>query len=177
MLVLARWEERHRVPFAAMHAEPEVMADQGGPFGRARAEAKFDRYVAAWERHGIGRWALEDGGGGFLGYAGVMVQERAGHPLGTHREIGWRLRRSAWGRGIAVAGARQALERAWTVSRDEVLSYTAPDNRRSRAVMERLELRRDASRDFTAAYGGPAPWHGLVWVADPPPVAESRRAT
>ena len=47
----------------------------------------------------------------------------------------------------------------------EVLSYTAPDNLRSQAVMERLSLRRDPARDFTAQYGT-LQWRGLVWVAD-----------
>jgi RimJ/RimL family protein N-acetyltransferase len=36
----------------------------------------------------------------------------------------------------------------------EVLAYTAPDNLRSQAVMARLKMTRDASRDFTATYPG-----------------------
>jgi RimJ/RimL family protein N-acetyltransferase len=47
----------------------------------------------------------------------------------------------------------------------EVLAYTAPDNLRSQAVIARLHMQRDASRDFTAAYPGKGEWHGLVWVA------------
>jgi hypothetical protein len=42
----------------------------------------------------------------------------------------------------------------------EVLSYTAPDNLRSQAVMARLSLDRDPGRDFTSDG-----WRGLVWVA------------
>ena len=46
----------------------------------------------------------------------------------------------------------------------EVLTYTASDNARSQAVMQRLNLRRDPSRDFTWPYDGKI-WHGLVWIA------------
>jgi RimJ/RimL family protein N-acetyltransferase len=42
----------------------------------------------------------------------------------------------------------------------EILAYTSPDNLRSQAVMARLKLHRDPSRDFRLDV-----WHGLVWVA------------
>jgi RimJ/RimL family protein N-acetyltransferase len=47
----------------------------------------------------------------------------------------------------------------------EVIAYTARDNLRSQAVMNRLSLRRDPSRDFTADYDAIKAWRGLVWVA------------
>jgi hypothetical protein len=47
----------------------------------------------------------------------------------------------------------------------EVIAYTAPDNLRSQAVMTRLQLQRDPSRDFTADYDTIKAWRGLVWVA------------
>jgi RimJ/RimL family protein N-acetyltransferase len=46
-----------------------------------------------------------------------------------------------------------------------VLAYTAIDNLRSQAVMERLGLRRDPMLDFDVLYDD-VPWHGLVWVAE-----------
>lgn len=88
------------------------------------------------------------------------------HPLGVHHEIGWRFCRDAWGRGLATASARQALDHAWAaLSLVEILSYTAADSLRSQGVMRRLGLRRDPERDFTAQYPRGA-WSGLVWVAD-----------
>jgi RimJ/RimL family protein N-acetyltransferase len=50
---------------------------------------------------------------------------------------------------------------------EEVLSYTAPDNIRSQAVMGRLGLARAPDRDFVANYDTVAAWTGLVWVARP----------
>lgn len=165
-LTLRRWRETDREAFAALNADPEVARDLGGPLDRAHSDAKFDRYVATFERHGFCRWALQDSEQPFLGYAGVMPS-LPDHPLGPHAEIGWRLARSAWGRGYATEAAAAALLDAFTrTGLGEVLAYTSHDNARSQAVMQRLGMRRDPARDFSHVYGG-RPWHGLVWVARP----------
>jgi RimJ/RimL family protein N-acetyltransferase len=161
------WQDSDRNAFAAMHADPEVMLDAGGPLDRSASDAKFDRYVAAFEQYGFTRWAVESLDGGFLGYAGIMPSPPA-HPLGPHIDIGWRLVRSAWGHGYATEAAEAALQDAFTrCGLTEVLAYTDSANLRSRAVMHRLRLQRDPSRDFTADYDGVGPWRGLVWVGRP----------
>jgi RimJ/RimL family protein N-acetyltransferase len=149
-----------------MHADREVMADQGGPIDRTESDAKFGRYVAAYLEHGTSRWAVEDAEGSFLGYAGVMPRDDANHPLGPHYEIGWRFVRSAWGRGFATESGRAALLYAFRhLALDEILSYTSADNQRSQAVMARINLERAPSRDFAADHGSAGSWHGLVWLA------------
>jgi len=45
-----------------------------------------------------------------------------------------------------------------------MLSYTAPHNIRSQAVMMRLGLQRDPSLDVMADYENVGPWRGWVWV-------------
>jgi RimJ/RimL family protein N-acetyltransferase len=158
---LGPWRGDQFADFAALHADPEVMWDQpDGVLSEAESAAKFARYRGAFERLGFCRWALEDRDGGFLGYVGVMPG-RPGHPLGDHLEIGWRLARCGWGFGYATEAARAALADVFSRGLgSEVLSYTAPDNRRSQAVMARLNLERDPARDFS--FDG---WHGLVWIA------------
>ena len=165
-LTLRAWRDNDRDVFAAMNADRTVMADLGGPLDRTESDTKFDRYVAAFERDGFSRWAIEDSMGRFLGYAGVL-HSGPGHPLGIHDEIGWRLVREAWGHGYATEAARAALQDVFSrVGLREVVSYTSADNTRSCAVMERLGLERDAARDFSAPYGK-VMWRGLVWVARP----------
>jgi RimJ/RimL family protein N-acetyltransferase len=150
-----------------MNADPEVMHDLGGPIDVTESDAKFDRYADALQRHGFGRWLVESHAGNFVGYTGVLKAHNPNHPLGEHFEIGWRLIRSAWGNGYATEAAKAALEDSFTrVGLPEVLAYTAPENARSRAVMGRLALKRDPSRDFTAQYDKGV-WRGLVWFARP----------
>jgi RimJ/RimL family protein N-acetyltransferase len=168
-LRLRPWGDDHREAFAAMNADPQVMADLGGPIDRAESDAKLDRYASWFQAHGVSRWAVEDPLGQFLGYAGVCPRLRPDHPLGAHFEVGWRFTRQAWGFGYATEAARAALDDAFARRPLlEIVSYTAPDNPRSQAVMERLGLERDPSRDFTDRDGDGALWSGWVWVARPP---------
>jgi RimJ/RimL family protein N-acetyltransferase len=165
-LRLRTWHDEHRGAFAQMHADPEVMADQGGPVDRLKSDEKFDRYRAAYLEHGVSRWAVEEANGTFLGYAGVMPRLSPDHPLGPHFEIGWRFIRIAWGHGYATESANAALEGATRrVGLQEVVSYTSADNLRSQAVMARLKFQREPSRDFVAKYESVGLWRGLVWVA------------
>ena len=160
-LTLRNWRETDREPFAALHADPEVMQDLGGPIDRVASDAKLDRYIAALRTDGFARLAIEDARGALAGYAGIMRRDQ-GPPLGPHVEVGWRLARAAWGKGYATEAATAALRDVFDrTGLTEVISYTSPDNRRSQAVMARLGLQRDPARDFTL----PGGWHGLVWVA------------
>jgi RimJ/RimL family protein N-acetyltransferase len=164
---LRPWRASDRAAFAALHADAQVMHDAGGPLDRAESDAKLDRYVAAFARHGFTRWAIESHGSEFLGYTGIMPS-RPGHPLGDHVDIGWRLLRRAWGQGYATEAATAALQDAFTrCGLAKVIACTTADNRRSQAVMARLGLRRDPARDFRDHYGS-REWHLLVWVASPP---------
>jgi RimJ/RimL family protein N-acetyltransferase len=167
-LRLRSWQEADRPAFAALHADPEVMRDAGGPLDRSRSDAKFDRYVAAFERYGFSRWAIASHDGGFLGYTGIMPS-RPDHPLGDHVDIGWRLVRRAWGQGYATEAATAALRDAFArCGVAEVIAFTTADNPRSQAVMARLGLRRDPARDFRDQHGSTV-WHLLVWIASPSP--------
>ena len=163
-LRLRCWRNADRDAFAALHADPEVTRDLGGPLDRATSDAKLDRYRTAYRRLGCCRWAVASHTGEVLGYVGLMPSP-PDHPLGPHVDIGWRLMPHAWGQGIAIEAARAALAGAFRQhGLIEVLAYTAPDNCRSQAVMNRLGLRRDPSRDFTAFYDDVGDWRGLVWT-------------
>jgi len=166
-LRLRSWRESDRDSFAALNAHPIVMADLGGPLSRELSDAKFDRYVGAYKGNGFGRWLVETFAGQFLGYCGVMPASED-HPLGPHHEIGWRLHHGVWGNGYATEAARACLEDVFRrVELQEVLAYTSADNLRSQAVMERLRLIRDESRDFTVHGNRTGMWRGLVWSATP----------
>ena len=163
-LRLRSWGDADRDAFAALHADPEAMRDLGGPIDRGASDAKLDRYRAAFRLLGFCRWAVESRAGEVLGTAGLMPSP-VDHPLGPHVEIGWRFVRRAWGHGFATEAARAVLADAFRKQGlTEVLAYTAPDNISSRAVMSRVGLRRDPSRDFTASYGDVGEWRGLVWA-------------
>lgn len=166
-LRLRSFTESDSDAFAALNQDPGATADLGGVIDRATSDAKLDDFIDITQRHGYGRWVVESHAGRFLGYCGVMRSDGERHPLGVHDEIGWRLRQYAWGSGYATEAARAALRDVFSrVGLTEVLAYTAMDNLRSQAVMRRLNLKRDASRDFTIPYPRLGTWSGLVWVAE-----------
>jgi RimJ/RimL family protein N-acetyltransferase len=161
-LVMSAWTEADRDDYLAMTADPEVMADYGGPFGREVAEARFERQRAAFARDGFGKWTLRRrSDGAYLGYCGVNPIH-ADLPPAPGLEIGWRMMRAAWGRGYATEAATAALADIFArTDASEVIAFTAPTNTRSLAVMSRLGLARDPSRDFFYQPG----WPAVVWVA------------
>jgi RimJ/RimL family protein N-acetyltransferase len=162
---LRPWREADAPAFAALHADREVMQDLGGPIGRAQSDQKLARYRAAFEQHGFCRWAVEDRDGHFIGYAGVMPIP-ADYPLAPGFEIGWRLVRDAWGKGLASEAAAAALKDVFArTTLTEILSYAAHDNLRSRAVMRRLDLTRAPQRDFAVETDG-RQWSLLVWTSE-----------
>jgi RimJ/RimL family protein N-acetyltransferase len=166
-LRLRCWREADREPFAAVNADPEVMRYLSGPLSREASDARIDTYMACFHSRGFCRWALETRDGVFLGCAGVMAWPEDHEPLGAHVEVGWRLARTAWGKGYATEATRAALDDVFArVGLREILACTERGNLRSRAVMARLGLQRDPSRDFSYA-NAQGVWEGLVWIARP----------
>lgn len=146
-LVLRGWQESDRDAWADMSADPEVMEFFPSTLDRRAADSVFDRIAASLDERGWGLWAVEHDGG-FQGFTGLQPVpfEAAFTPA---VEIGWRLRRSAWGRGIATEAARAALDFAWSeLGLDDVVAMAVAGNARSLAVMERLGMAHDPSADF-----------------------------
>lgn len=166
-LRLRHWRKADGDEFAALHADPDVNADLGGAFSRAKSNEKFQRYLKAQAEQGYSRWVIENRAGRFLGYAGIMPVSKE-HPLGPHNEIGWRLKRAAWGQGYATEAAKLALKDGFErLGFTEILSYTAVSNTRSQSVMQRIGMKRDSKKDFTVHYEGYGVWKGLVWFSTP----------
>ena len=62
-------------------------------------------------------------------------------PFTPCTEIGWRLSNKYWGNGYATEAANVALKYAFEILQlNEVFSFTSLQNRKSKAVMERLNM-------------------------------------
>ncbi|MFA1541980.1 GNAT family N-acetyltransferase [Actinomadura monticuli] len=171
-LIMRRWTDTDREPFAALNADPEVMEHFPALLTRAESDAMIDRIEARRAGTGFGFWALEvTATGEFIGFAGLSVPRFEAH-FTPAVEIGWRLARSAWGRGYATEAARRALRHAFDdLALDEVVSFTSVRNLRSRAVMERIGMTRDESGDFDhpmVPEGHPLRRHVLYRITAPP---------
>ncbi len=148
-LLLRRWRAADLGALAEMNADPQVMEHFPATLSRAEAALLLARLEAGFERDGYGFWAValrEDGAlAGFVGLSPVPDDI----PLAPAVEVGWRLGRDFWGRGIAREAAAAALAYGFgTLGLDRIVAYTAAGNERSRRLMERLGMSHDATADF-----------------------------
>jgi RimJ/RimL family protein N-acetyltransferase len=147
-LRMRQWRDADRAPYAAMNADPQVMEYFPALQTRAARDASIDAWQSQFAAQGWSNWAAElVETGQFIGFVGLSVPRRS-FAFSPCVEIGWRLARPFWGRGLATEAARAALRIGFErLDLREIVSFTALANRRSRAVMERIGLR-NANEDF-----------------------------
>jgi ribosomal-protein-alanine N-acetyltransferase len=146
-VTLRTWRDEDIAPFAAMNADPRVMEFFPAPLTPEETAQGVARIRQGFAARHWGLWALE-AQGRFIGFTGLSVPAFEAH-FTPCVEIGWRLAADAWGRGYATEAARVALAYGFTVlGLDEIVSFTAPENLRSRRVMERIGMDRDPDGDF-----------------------------
>ena len=147
-LLLRRWKERDREPFARINADPRVMEFMR-PLSRAESDLLVDGIESRFREHGFGLYAVElrqeQSFIGFLGLAVPAFEARFTPCV----EIGWRLGVDHWGRGLATEGATAVVRHAFgPLGLDSLVSFTVPANLSSRRVMEKIGMTHNPSDDF-----------------------------
>ena len=150
-LLLRRWREQDRAPFAALNADPVVMQHFPSPLSAEQSDAFVESVEAHFAEHGYGLWAVEVDGA-FVGFTGLAWQTYEAD-FTPALEVGWRLAREAWGHGYATEAATAALARGLEEV-DSVISTTALTNLRSQRVMQRLGMRRQLEFDHPRVPAG-----------------------
>lgn len=146
-LLLRRWRDDDRAPFAEMNSDPEVMRFFPGPLTAHESDVFVDRIEQGFKTNGFGLWAVEVNGlfAGFVGLNRTSFET----PMGSHVEIGWRLAKWAWGYGYATEAASYVLRTAFEVHGQTcVYSFTTETNTKSEAVMRRIGMTRRPDLDF-----------------------------
>ncbi|MBY5162032.1 GNAT family N-acetyltransferase [Salsipaludibacter albus] len=126
----------------ALHADPEVMHHI------TNGVAEDPDEVAAWLDHWVevahrdldtGCWAAVDRSSGrFVGWFHLF---RDDPPATDTLELGYRLRRDAWGLGLAAEGSRALVDRAFaTTDAARVRAETMVVHTASRRVMEKVGM-------------------------------------
>lgn len=159
-LLLRGWREEDIEPYARICADPEVMRfiGSGATLTREQSEEQISRFVQHWEEHGFGLWAAEEKVSGalvgFIGLAHLEDWTEGGH----ESEVGWRLNRSFWGRGLATEGAKASVRYGFEMlGLETIISIIQPENTASRRVAEKAGL----------TFSGEALWRNneVVWYA------------
>ena len=124
---------------ADLFAHPEVMEFSLGVASRDETREWIDRQRKSYHELGFGQWAVvvkeEREVAGFCGISPRLIDEQ------EEMEIGYRLRRQFWGRGIATEAARAVRRYAAEImTLDRVISIIEPANVRSVRVAEKNDM-------------------------------------
>jgi RimJ/RimL family protein N-acetyltransferase len=147
-LILRAFRDEDREAFAAINGDPRVGDWLGGVRDRAASDDLVDRINANIARLGYDFWAAElKADGVVVGMIGLRLELH--DPPAPCVEMGWRLAVGAQGQGLATEGARAALDWGFAnLDVNEILAWTADSNVASQAVMRRIGMTPDPSRDF-----------------------------
>lgn len=149
-LVIRNWYNDDLDLFFEIQSDPEVM--EFFPFRRNREESQLvmDRVRTGIAETGFGFFALERRSDNQpVGFAGLAIAGIDPILPATTVEVGWRLATRFWGKGYATEAARELLRVGFEErGLREIVSFAVADNRRSTAVMKRIGMAHDASRDF-----------------------------
>lgn len=143
-VVLRRFTEQDVELLVELDSDPEVMHFITGGQSTSRQEVETEilpAYLEYYERYaGYGFWAvIERPTGDFVGWFHFRP-ENEDHP--DQVELGYRLRRSAWGKGYATEGSRALIEKGFReLAVERVYATTMVVNVASRRVLEKAGLR------------------------------------
>ena len=168
-LRLREWGNGDRDDFYAIMNTPSVMAHLGGVQTPEGWGAAYQRIAGFTRDFGHTFWIVEDQASGeILGFCGLKRVNAPGtHDLTGQMEIGWRLRESAWGKGIAREAAIASLDLAFSrFAAPHVIAITTAGNLASQRLMERLGMARRADLDFTDTRFGPELNPQMIWRID-----------
>ena len=139
-LVVRAWQDADKPAYAALNADPEVMAHFPSTLTAEQSNEMVDRLVHLWTEHGFGGWAVSplEAPERIVGYAGLSWRDYAG----TMRvNLGFRFAFEAWGRGYATEIGLGALEAAFDVlALPEVRALARPANLASQRVLRKIGM-------------------------------------
>jgi RimJ/RimL family protein N-acetyltransferase len=123
-----------------LHSDPEVnryLSPGPAIMDPEEVRRRLANYVGDHRGSGISKWKLETVEGAFIGRAGFSFER---NPEGY--ELGYSLKRSAWGKGYASEIARALV--GWffdTTQNDHMLAYAVAEHEASQRVMQKAGLR------------------------------------
>ena len=144
-LLLRPWQNRDVQEYAAINADKEVMRYFPSNYSEAESKAQIQRFNQSINELGFGFWAAElletRRCIGFIGLSSLPKEL----PFSPCVEIGWRLARNVWRKGLASEGANAVLDYAFeTLELNEIVSVTPVTNIPSQGVMKKIGMVRQA---------------------------------
>ena len=137
-LILRKFTPQDAQDFYNLNNDPEVLKFTGDlPFSSVTEAKVFLKNYDAYEKYGIGRWAvilkskLE-----FIGFCGLKY-----HPDKDIVEIGYRLFKSFWGQGFATEAAKASIQYGFEkLGYKKIVAHVHQKNIVSQRVLEKIGM-------------------------------------
>lgn len=126
---------------AEIMADPEVMRfSLSGPYSREKTKDFLKRCIGGYKEKGLGLFAVVlKGENKVLGYCGIIYQDIDGEDL---PEIGYRIHRDYWGKGLATEAAKAVQDYGFgRFGFSKMISVIEAENAVSIRVAEKCGLR------------------------------------
>ncbi|WP_039041586.1 GNAT family N-acetyltransferase [Sporosarcina sp. ZBG7A] len=140
-LILRDWKETDLEPFRRLNEDEEVMTYFPASLTYEETNAFYQAIISEIKECGFGLYAVEEKTN--KEFIGLIGFHRATFDADFTPciEIGWRLKKEAWGKGYATEGAAACLEYGFTeLNFTDVYSFTADINQPSKNVMRKIGM-------------------------------------
>lgn len=139
-----------------LNSDEEVMRFFPRAASREETLAFIDRNNAHFKEHGYCYFAaVEKSSKEVIGFIGAHVQTYDS-PFTPCTDIGWRLRRTSWGKGYATEGAHAVVDHLFKISDLQSLRSMAPNvNLGSIRIMQKLNMKQLGTFEHPALIDDP----------------------
>ena len=148
-LRLSDFSASHLPDLARMNADPEVMRYFPATLNPEESVALLQRITEHQRINGYSLFALHlKESDAFVGWCGLMVVPFEAH-FTPAVEIGWRLNKIFWGKGLATEAAEAVLRLGFLeLGLSEIVSFTAELNQPSIRVMQKIGMQSEPKDAF-----------------------------
>lgn len=135
------WKETDLEPLSRLNADEQVMKYFPKTLSTEESNSMYHYIKSEFKKCGFGLYAVETKGNkDFVGFIGFHRATFAAD-FTPCIEIGWRLKKEAWGNGYATEGALACLHYGFHhLGFHEVYSFTADKNAPSKKVMMKIGM-------------------------------------
>jgi RimJ/RimL family protein N-acetyltransferase len=135
------WTKNDLTEFAKINADLEVMEHFPKPLTEKETAEFIDRLKTHYLKNGYNYFATETlHSGELIGFIGLAFQDYK-TDFTPATDIGWRLKKSAWGKGFATEGAKKCLEFGFNkLNLDKIISICTEKNSKSEHVMRKIGM-------------------------------------
>ena len=140
-LGLRKWKDSDIESFAMMNGDEDVMKFFPKTLSHSETLEMVERIKSHFDRHNFGLYVVEEKlTKQFIGFTGFSIPQFDAF-FTPCVEIGWRLKKEFWGRGLATEAANACLKYGFeTLNFDKIVSFTSVLNITSEKLMKRIGM-------------------------------------